>query len=678
MMSRLRSSLRYKIGLWMLFLSLVPLLLAGALAIAIFLFQLQNLSARLNDAEVALRSDVVGRTLRGAAADTVADLDSYLLERIVDLRRWGEEAALVEAARQGSQAAQGNGLSALAGDPAAIQEKLQGALFIPIAEEAFSPALSYVFVQVERPGTPFVEILLTEAHGINVLATRPVGQVSHAAQPWWQAASRPDRAGIGLTEVVLDPETHQAVIGLALPVVDPDTKQVLGVLRALVSLDDLQRRVSQKAVSYDADVRVFTGSGLLIADTASNHSPQVILNPDESLMARAYQPATQAMSARPGLEGASFMLVEGKAGTEIAGFAHSSGSEYYDRRAQLSGFAGFGWGVAVVQPEQRALGVLAPLIETGRAFSRVPVVLSLSLLAVMVAAAVLGLVGAILISGQVSVPLVELSRIAQQVQQGDLSARVEVRSQDEVGILGQAFNQMTDGLRRRERERDIFGRVVSPEVRERLLSGELELGGETRWVAVLFADIRDFSAISEKMPPQQVVAFLNEYLTEMADAIRPWEGYINNFIGDAIVAIFGAPLDQPDKEWKAVSAALAMRQRLEALNQRRMARGEAPIHSGIGISSGEVVAGQIGSLERLLYTVIGDAVNVAARLEALTKEYPYAVLINGATARAVAGRPGVALKSLGLTVIRGRLEPVDLYAVETAGENSSSTVISEL
>jgi class 3 adenylate cyclase len=358
------------------------------------------------------------------------------------------------------------------------------------------------------------------------------------------------------------------------------------------------------------------------------------------------------------------MLVEQAEGRAVVGYAHTADHAFYDKPAQLSGFEGLGWGVLVAQPESQALQVLTRLINTGREFARLPGLLAGLFILVIGLAGIISLLGAIVISGSISRPLVELSQLAQRVQAGDLSAQVTVRSSDEIGILAHAFNTMTTGLRERERERDIFGRVVSPEVRERLLSGELHLGGETLWVAVLFTDIRGFSTLSEQMTPEQVVAFLNEYLTEMTNAVRPWGGYINNFIGDAIVVIFGAPVDQPDKEWRAVAAALTMCERLAALNQRRLQRGELPISNGIGISAGEAVAGQIGSLERLMYTVIGDAVNVAARLETLTKEYPdYSILINGPTAKAISIRHNVTLKSLGPVTVKGRAEPVDVWAV---------------
>jgi class 3 adenylate cyclase len=226
---------------------------------------------------------------------------------------------------------------------------------------------------------------------------------------------------------------------------------------------------------------------------------------------------------------------------------------------------------------------------------------------------------------------------------------------------------MAAGLAERERERDIFGRVVSPEVREKLLGGELRLGGETRRVAVLFSDVRGFSSLSERMDPQGVVALLNEYLTEMAEAVRPYQGYINNFIGDAIVVVFGAPLDQPGIEVRAARAAVAMQARLAQLNARRVARGDFPIVTGIGISAGDVVAGQIGSPERLLYTVIGDTVNVAARLEALTKDYPqHPILVSHSVAESLRDAPDLRVEHLGVIPVKGRAEPVDISAVHGA------------
>jgi class 3 adenylate cyclase len=319
------------------------------------------------------------------------------------------------------------------------------------------------------------------------------------------------------------------------------------------------------------------------------------------------------------------------------------------------------WTVGVEMPDAE---FSAPLVSLARG----------TLLSVLVVGLVVTVL-ALLVARGIVRPLVELTRAARAVEQGEYgAARVPVHSEDEVGSLARAFNTMADGLAERERERDIFGRVVSPEVREKLLGGELSLGGETRRVAVLFSDIRGFSGLSERMDPQGVVALLNEYLTEMTDAVRPYQGYINNFIGDAIVIVFGAPLHQVGIEQRATRAALAMQSRLMELNARRLARGDFPLKTGIGISAGEVVAGQIGSPERLLYTVIGDTVNVAARLEALTKDYPeHSLLVSRSVAEGLKDQPGLRVESLGLIHLKGRGEPVDVSAVhaEAAGRSAS-------
>ena len=275
-------------------------------------------------------------------------------------------------------------------------------------------------------------------------------------------------------------------------------------------------------------------------------------------------------------------------------------------------------------------------------------------------------------------PLKFLTNAAKSVEIDDLdNAMVKINSSDEIGRFAITFNHMIASIQARQRERDIFGRMVSPEVREKLLKGELKLGGDNLRVSVLFSDIRGFSTMSERMSPQDVVTLLNEYLTEMTEAVRPWGGYVNNFIGDAIVVIFGAPESRSECEWSAVSAALAMKERLEQLNQQRKHMGDPPIKTGIGISTGKVVAGQIGSLDRFMYTVIGDAVNVAARLEALTKEFEgNPILMNAVTYEGCqhkqAQETGIEISDQGLQVIKGRQEPVHVYAVYSAAEAAAT------
>ncbi|MCK4744250.1 MAG: HAMP domain-containing protein [Sulfuriflexus sp.] len=273
---------------------------------------------------------------------------------------------------------------------------------------------------------------------------------------------------------------------------------------------------------------------------------------------------------------------------------------------------------------------------------------------------------ALLFSRSFIKPIHALMQAANRVRDGDYDdGEIKITSEDEFGELMRTFNLMVASVRERERERDIFGRVVSPEVREKLLMGDVKLGGENRQVSVLFSDIRGFSSMSEKMEPDEVVEFLNEYLTGMTEAVQEWGGYVNNFIGDAIVVIFGAPDSQDEMEFNAVSAALAMRKKLALINLKREQRGEPIVMSGIGISTGDVVAGQVGSLERFLYTVIGDAVNVAARLETLTKEYPdHNILINAETYSGVKEKDSFNFTHIGQQKVKGRTQNVDVYAVK--------------
>jgi class 3 adenylate cyclase len=225
-------------------------------------------------------------------------------------------------------------------------------------------------------------------------------------------------------------------------------------------------------------------------------------------------------------------------------------------------------------------------------------------------------------------PLHRLTAAMKIVATGDLTPRLTVDSNDELGDLGYRFNLMLDELVQSQRMRDLFGRYVSKEVAEQVLKNGADLGGENVPATALFADIRDFTTLTESLPPQQVVGILNRYYSRMVDAIVEQGGWVNKFGGDSLLAVFGAPIRQSDHALRAVNAAWAMNHALAEFNAEQIALGLQPITIGIGISSGEMVAGNVGGKERLEYTVIGDPVNLAARLESLTKEWQTAVLLS--------------------------------------------------
>ena len=236
-----------------------------------------------------------------------------------------------------------------------------------------------------------------------------------------------------------------------------------------------------------------------------------------------------------------------------------------------------------------------------------------------------------------------------------------LRTGDELEDLASGFNLMVDGLKERDKLRTTFGKYMTSQVMDHLMSGKVQLGGETLTVTILFTDIRSFTSISEKMDAQALVGLLNEYFTEMVGIVMDEDGVVDKYIGDAIMAVFGAPVPKPDDAIHAVRAAVRMRKALVHLNERLAERGLGPLRTGIGIHTGEVVAGNIGSERRMEYTVIGDAVNVASRLESNTKDLGVNVLISEDTferAKAhVDARPVTEL------TVKGRAQPVKTYEV---------------
>jgi adenylate cyclase len=286
-------------------------------------------------------------------------------------------------------------------------------------------------------------------------------------------------------------------------------------------------------------------------------------------------------------------------------------------------------------------------------------ILFISLLALLAAALM-----AMAAARGVSQPLQQLADHTGLVAAGDYTRRIELPREDEIGRLATAFNHMTAGLAERDRVRDLLGKVVSPEIAAQLLHSDLKLGGEEREVTVLFSDLRDFTSFSEKLPPTEVLALLNRYLDRMSTIIEKHGGVIDKYIGDAIMALFGAPVAVPDAAARAVAAARDMADSLDEMNQELAAAGQPTLAFGIGINTARVVAGNMGSKTRLNYTVIGDGVNLASRLEGLTKDPQHrtSIIVSEATARAIGEE--AKLRALGSVTVKGKSESVRIFAVD--------------
>lgn len=270
---------------------------------------------------------------------------------------------------------------------------------------------------------------------------------------------------------------------------------------------------------------------------------------------------------------------------------------------------------------------------------------------------VLGLVLTFILSGFFSKPLKKLTVAANHISEGDFDMRAKISSNDELGVLGDSFNAMAKSLKEKEFIRDTFGKIVTPQVRDYLLGGNVELGGETLSVTVMFCDIRGFTTLSENMAPEKIVSLLNEYFTGLEKCISAHGGVINKYIGDAVMALFGAPIPIKDHAQEAFRASLDMRETLVQMNKDFVAKGFPEIRFGIGLHTGNVLAGNIGAASRMEYTVIGDAVNTASRIEGLCKTYKKDLLISESTASTITEN----LSFVDEAEIRGRTEKVKLY-----------------
>jgi adenylate cyclase len=261
----------------------------------------------------------------------------------------------------------------------------------------------------------------------------------------------------------------------------------------------------------------------------------------------------------------------------------------------------------------------------------------------------------LLVAKSVLGPVDDLLEATERVKRGSLDARVPLTSGDEVGELAGSFNEMMQGLAEREALREAFGSYVDPEVAERVLEeGEL-IEAQERDVTIMFVDIRDFTSLAERSSPSRTVAFLSDFFELVVPIVKRRGGHANKFLGDGVLAVFGAPERLPDHAPRAVEAATEI---VEAIEERF---GE-DLRIGVGINSGTVVLGSVGGGGRLEFAVVGDPVNVAARVEAATRETGDAVLMTEATRRLLPD-PGAMTEPRGDVPLKGKSEPVPVYSL---------------
>ncbi len=351
----------------------------------------------------------------------------------------------------------------------------------------------------------------------------------------------------------------------------------------------------------------------------------------------------QLDATRIGETGAAHLL-DGRGEVVWQGARAAAAGERIEARARLGST---GWEVVVSQDGREALAAVQRQYQEAAVWAAVGLLL----------AAVLAFTAVRVVTR----PLGALESAARRVEGGDLEAHVPLRGNDELARVGRAFNGMMQGLRERARLHQSFKRYLSGAVAERILreSSDLEVEGEQVEVTILFLDVRGFTRLSEQLAPKQVVELLNAYFERIVEVATRHEGVVMKFIGDAVMVMYGVPRVLPDPEARAVRTALEVQEALGALNQRRQAEGLPVAGIGAGINTGPAVIGNVGSSQRMEYTAIGDAVNLAERMQGLAAAGEVVV---SATTLSRLGE-GVVSEARGQVQVKGKAQPVEVHRV---------------
>ncbi|MBS0654007.1 MAG: adenylate/guanylate cyclase domain-containing protein, partial [Verrucomicrobia bacterium] len=267
------------------------------------------------------------------------------------------------------------------------------------------------------------------------------------------------------------------------------------------------------------------------------------------------------------------------------------------------------------------------------------------------------------VSSNITSPIISLAKDTKKVAQGKLDEVVIPRpkNQDEIAVLCRSFQEMVNGLKEKEKMKGVLNKVVSEEIATEILKGTVHLGGEEKKVTILFADIRGFTALTEKMDPHDVIELLNTCMTKIAEVIDLHKGIIDKFIGDEVMALFGAPLDVSNDAFQAITCAVEIIAKLNEWNLQRKAQNLPPIEMGIGIHTGQVLVGNMGAEKRLNYTATGSNVNLAARLCSAAKGME--ILISQATLEEPGVEQSITYESLPPISLKGFTQPIPVNRI---------------
>jgi class 3 adenylate cyclase len=502
-------------------------------------------------------------------------------------------------------------LARLAGLGRAVRLRDRNSLVELVAPYAVSQSIEHIVIV----GADGAGIAAVRGRGADVQAADPPAAVASWDSVQSVLQQRIDSLGDKFAELVED--AGAPVLYTIAPIYDGDEQ--VGALLVGTSATTLVERWRAATL---ADVTLYDGDGTPLASSLGSEPPAPL---PASARAGGSSYRTLAIGSRDYGEIAEPLALRGSQQPQFIGVAVSTaGQDVLFEQAQ---------------------GSLLPIFALG-----------------LVATFLLGIV----LAQRITRPITALVHAAQGVAAGDLDHVLPVTSRDEIGALTDSFNTMIGGLRERERVHDILGRFVSPTVARLVLSQPLDLRGETKLLSILFTDLRDFTTLAEQEEPVVVIKGLNDYFRIVVEAADRFGGVVNKFGGDSTLVLFGLADEHSDPAASAeaaVRAAVAIRAGLHALNQRRAAEGLPVLLAGIGINTGDVVAGLIGAERRMEYTAIGDAVNLSARIQTLKRKLGTDILISQATFAALGQPPGLSAVDHGLRRLKGKSQRVRVFAI---------------
>jgi len=289
-----------------------------------------------------------------------------------------------------------------------------------------------------------------------------------------------------------------------------------------------------------------------------------------------------------------------------------------------------------------------------------------------------GIMASIVMGNRLTRPINELIAVSQAIVDGNYNFHVHERRKDELGILMESMNAMSKGLLRKEQVERVFGRYVSESVAKQVLQDveQVKLGGQHVNASVLFADIVGFTHLSESMSPEDISKLLNLYFTYISDAVRFCGGHIDKYIGDCAMIVFGVPEKNSDHIFSAAACAWMINHLIDRVNQHRLIREEIPIQLRIGLNSGVMIAGNMGSADRMDYTVVGDTVNLASRFSHAGR--PGQIIISQEIALGKSLKDRIKTEAVDTISIRGKTKPISIFQIVDIKSQCRNTFLTEI